>query len=248
MLKCIVLLSCSVLYHNLPTVICHPKRRRDLGRQSATTDGKSQAAAVAAAHRLLPPRARASPPVLGQPRAQVSPRVRVPPRARGVRCCSRSQPCQGPLRQLPSMMVMVVVRTMSMAAHGGRCAVASPRAAVGSRARSRKHNSSRCHGRHHYYQFLVHVYLLFLSLSTLSKARTAEKPDKSFQKNLRTAEGAVRGVSSQTAAALRTRLRERCRRRRSMSGHGSVPMPRCEHGRLRACWRRTSSRCRPHNP
>ena len=148
----------------------------------------------------------------------------------------------------PSMMVMGVVRTMSMAAHGGRCAVASPRAAVGSRARSRKHNSSRCHGRHHYYQFLVHVYLLFLSLSTLSKARTAEKPDKSFQKNLRTAEGAVRGVSSQTAAALRTRLRERCRRRRSMSGHGSVPMPRCEHGRLRACWRRTSSRCRPHNP
>ena len=50
------------------------------------------------------------------------------------------------------------------------------------RARTGECHSCRCYGYQHYYQFLVHVILLFLSLLTLSKAISPSKTDSLLKK------------------------------------------------------------------
>jgi hypothetical protein len=52
------------------------------------------------------------------------------------------------------------------------------------RTRTGKHHACRCHGCQHYYQFLVHVFLLFLSLSTMGMATSPKKSDNIFKKIL----------------------------------------------------------------
>ena len=59
--------------------------------------------------------------------------------------------------------------------------------------------------------------------------------------------GAVRGVFNQKEFALRTRDRAQRRRRSSTNGRSYGPSRRCGHARRRACWRQTSSRCKPHS-
>ena len=49
--------------------------------------------------------------------------------------------------------------------------------------RTGEHHTCRCHGCQHYYQFLVHVFLLFLSLLTMGMARSSEKSDSTLKKN-----------------------------------------------------------------
>jgi hypothetical protein len=51
------------------------------------------------------------------------------------------------------------------------------------RTRTGEHHACRCHGYQHYYQFLVHVFLLFLSLSTMGMATSPKKSDILFKKN-----------------------------------------------------------------
>jgi hypothetical protein len=73
------------------------------------------------------------------------------------------------------MMVMVVVAMME-----SRTAMEP---AMEPRTWTGEHHTCRCHGRQHYYQFLVHVFLLFLSLSTKGMATSPEKSDNLFKKN-----------------------------------------------------------------
>jgi len=51
------------------------------------------------------------------------------------------------------------------------------------RTRTGEHHTCRCDGCQHYYQFLVHVFLLFLSLLTMGMARSPIKSDIIFKKN-----------------------------------------------------------------
>jgi len=68
----------------------------------------------------------------------------------------------------PSAMMAVVME--AWAAHHRRTAVKPSMPTMETRAWPGKHYTGRCDDRHHYYQFLVHVFLHFLSLSTLGKA------------------------------------------------------------------------------
>ena len=49
-------------------------------------------------------------------------------------------------------------------------------------------------------------------------------------------------------SGIRTRRSARCRRRSSTSGRSPCPTRRCRHAPRRACWSRTSSRCRQRSP
>jgi hypothetical protein len=72
------------------------------------------------------------------------------------------------------VMVMVAMATME------------PRTAMEPtmEPRTGEHHTCRCHDCQHYYQFLVHVFLLFLSLSTMGMAASPKKSDNVFKKNL----------------------------------------------------------------
>ena len=70
--------------------------------------------------------------------------------------CAKRRPCNAPSIAMVVVMVVVVARRR-----------ATPEPTVESaRARTGEHHTSRCHSCQHHYQFLVHVFLLFLSLST----------------------------------------------------------------------------------
>ncbi len=83
----------------------------------------------------------------------------------------------------PAAMVMVVVMPVVECGTAYRRASTPEPAVESAWTRTGEHHSCRCHGCQHYYQFLVHVYLLFLSLSTSSKANSPMKPDTPSSKN-----------------------------------------------------------------
>ena len=75
------------------------------------------------------------------------------------------------------MMMVVVVTIAAMEPRAAMEATMEPRTRTG------EHHTCRCHDCQHYYQFLVHVFLLFLSLLTMGMAASPKKSDNVFKKN-----------------------------------------------------------------
>ena len=63
-------------------------------------------------------------------------------------------------------MVMVVVMVWSMMVMAGGVVMTVP-SVMSARSRASEYKTGHCNGRKHYCHFLVHVFLLFLSLSTM---------------------------------------------------------------------------------
>ena len=150
----------------------------------------------------------------------------------------------------PAMMVVMVVvaRPRTIMTHRRRSAMEAPRSTMKARTRTGKHHSCRCDGGQHYYQFLVHVILLFLSLSTVCKARRTAKSDSIRKKNLRTVQrDCPQRFQANEVPMLRMRPPAQCRRRSSTSGCNRAPIWRYRRAPRHACCRRADSRCTRHN-
>ena len=79
----------------------------------------------------------------------------------------------------PSAMMVVMMMMEARTAMESRTAMEPT---MEPRTRTGEHHTCRCHGHQHYYHFLVHVFLLFLSLLTMGMATSSEKSDRLFKK------------------------------------------------------------------